>query len=221
MSGQDRVERFFPLPAAMTRSTIVLMLSCLLLGGCRLERPGFADSIAERDAVRAHSGPACGVTDSTRLSGAGIGALQVGATVDSVRAACDVLADTSVVSPEGQPTPAIRVDLIRDTVLAELSGNRITRVHVRGAGIRTADGYGAGSTLENLMHWSDLTSQSADGSLFVMSPSHCGMSFRLAGPAPVLPSPQGGVKALKHTPGEVRANEVMIFGCANPSRVVF
>ena len=212
-SGRDSVERFFPRASDMHSSTILLAAACLLTAGCRLERPGFADSIAERDAIHAHTGLACGVSDSTWLSGTGIGALQLGLPADSVRRACHVLADTTVRSPNG-PTRALRVDLIRDTVFAELSGDSVvSRLRVFGGGIRTREGYGVGSTLENVMHWADLTSATDDGSLFITSPSHCGMRFRLAGPAPVPPSPQSGVKALKHTPGEVRVSEVQIYGC--------
>jgi len=198
----------------MQRSAIFLAAACLVASGCRLERPGFADSIAERDAIRAHTGLGCGVSDSTSLTATGIGDLQLGLSADSVRRACHVLADTTMVGANGQPARALSVDAIRDTVLAELNGDSVvSRLRVLGGGIRTREGYGVGSTLENVMHWSDLTSATRDGSLFVMSPSHCGMSFRLAGPAPVAPSPQSGVKALKHTPGEVRVNEVQIYGC--------
>lgn len=198
----------------MSRPIIILAaVSCLLASACRLERPGFADSIAEREAIHAHTGLACGVSDSTWLSGNGIGALQLGLPADSVRRACHVLADTTVTGPNGR-TRGLRVDLIRDTVFAELSTDSVvSRLRVVGRGIRTREGYGVGSTLENVMHWPDLTSATGEGSLFVTSPSHCGMSFRLAGPAPVPPSPQSGVKALKHTPGEVRVSEVQIYGC--------
>jgi hypothetical protein len=200
----------------MVRSTTLLAVTaCALLTGCRLERPGFADSIAQRDAERAHTGPACGVSDSTALSGAGIGDLRPGTPLDSVRRGCQVISQAPIAVTDGRSTSTVRVDVVRDTVTAELSDGLVSRLSVRGAGIRTREGYGVNSTLEQLMHWSDLTSATTDGSLFVMSPSHCGMSFRLAGPAPVPPSPQSGVKALKHTPGEVRVSEVLIYGCRN------
>ena len=195
-----------------------LLLAGMLLtaaAACRLERPGFVDSIARVNAEHADRDPACGVSDSTALTGSGIAGLQLGVPVDSIARSCHVLSDAVVPGPEGQPSRELSVDLIRDTVIAEIVNDSVWRIDVRGRGLRTRDGYGVGSTLEQLMHEPDLTSVSGEGSLFVLSPSHCGLSFRLAGPAPEPPSPQSGVKALKHTAGEVRVTQVLIVGCRN------
>jgi hypothetical protein len=197
----------------MTRRFLLAAALCTAATACRLERPGFADSIARREAEAADRAPACGVSDSTTLTGTGIGDLRIGVPADTITRHCHVLTDTIVPGPEGQPSHELHVDLIRDTVIAEIVDDSIWRIDVTGRGFHTRDGYGAGSTLEQLMHMSDLTSISGEGSLFALSPSHCGLSFRLAGPAPVPPSPQSGVKALKHTAGEVRVNKVLIVGC--------
>lgn len=190
---------------------------CGSAAACRLERPGFTDSIAQRAAERADRAhaPACGVTDSTVLSAQGIADLRLGVLADSVLRDCHVLGDSVARDAAGRPVRELLVDMIRDTVYAQVTHDTVSQIVARGAGFRTRDGYGAGSTLAQLMHISDLTAATGEGSLFALSPSHCGLSFRLAGPAPVPPSPQSGVKALKHTAGEVRVTEVRIFGCRN------
>lgn len=208
----------FPMRQGMERRALLAVagvLACSVASACRLERPGFTDSIAERQAERADTAAACGVSHSTPLTGTGIGDLKIGAPAEDIARQCHVLSDTVVVGAEGMPARELRVDLIRDTVVAEIVNDSVWRISVTGDRLRTSDGYGAGSTLEQLMHITDLTSTTGEGSLFALSPSHCGLSFRLAGPAPSPPSPQSGVKALKHTPGEVRVSQVLVVGCRN------
>ena len=110
----------------------------------------------------------------------GVGALRIGKTVDSVRAACQVVRDT-VGTNEGQPERRIAVAIGVDTVTAVVVGDSIWRIHVRTPGIRTADSVGVGTTAARLRGEPGARVISGEGKNFIVVPSRCGFSFRIGG----------------------------------------
>jgi hypothetical protein len=153
--------------------------------------------------------PTCGVDERTALTGDGIGALRVGASVDDVARVCRVLSDTTALGTEGQQERTILVDLGRDSVTAVVSDSRVWRIHVRTPAFRTADSLGVGTPVRTLrQHRPQLLT--GEG-VFLRLPSHCGLSFRLRDAAP------GRVSSPRQLADSIVVDEVLAFGCGAPA----
>jgi hypothetical protein len=149
----------------------------------------------------------CGVTDSTRLSGNGVGALRVGATVDSVRAVCQVVRDTTLeFGNEGQPERRVAVLVSADTVETAVEGGKVWRIEVITPSIQTTDSLGVGTTAASLRA-KGATLAVGDRGVFALVPSHCGLSFHLGGVDPAHGRSWTGIA------DSVRVDMVLVFGC--------
>lgn len=172
------------------------MVACGGDGG----RSSAADGVAAR----------CGVEDDATLSGDGIGALRIGATVEQVTLACRVLADTlDPLGPEGQPERSLVVGIgdRPDTVRAVVVGDSVWRLHVAGDAPRAADSLGVGSLVRDLRVRRDARLIRGEGGLFVVMADPCGMSFRLG-------QPDGAAAvSLASVADSVRVTEVLVTGC--------
>jgi len=143
----------------------------------------------------------------------GIGDLRIGATIESIRQKCSVVRDTTVMGPEGMPARKLAVMFSRDTVEAEIVDGRVWRLAVLSPRLRTADSLGVGTSIGRLLQLKNPHGMTGEGQFFVASPTHCGMSFRLAiaeaGPAPG-DLDRAGLASL---PRSTSVNEVLVFGC--------
>jgi hypothetical protein len=148
----------------------------------------------------------CNVETGTVLTGDGLGALRVGASVEDVARQCRVARDTMVPGAEGTTEREVSVDLGRDTVRAVITGGRVWRLHIRGPAFRTADSIGVGTPATALRR-PGARVLAGEGSVYVTLPSHCGLSFRLEGVAP------GQVRSPAQIPEATRIGEVLAFGC--------
>lgn len=151
------------------------------------------------------------------VTGAGIGALRIGATVDSVRTQCMVARDTVVMGVEGSPGRIVAVAFGVDTIQAEVVDGRVWRIDVGRAGFTTADSLGVGSTLGELLRYPGATAAAGEGKLFVLLRDHCGLSFRLAtrpGDLARAGYDEAGLRAL---PSTTLVDRILIVGCRTPS----
>ncbi len=152
------------------------------------------------------SARACAVEDSTRLSGNGFGAFRVGATVDEVRAACEVVADTTLEQGnEGLPERRLTVLVGSDTVEATVVRDSIWRLELTTARIRTSDSLGVG-TAAGVLRAKGAKLAVGDRGVFALVPSHCGLSFQLSGVDPA--SAEWSRIAESSSVGRV-----LVFGC--------
>lgn len=152
----------------------------------------------------------CGVDGPGVLSGDGIAALRLGATVEQVTLACRVLADTTDPrGPEGAPERSLLVLAgdRPDTLRAVVVGDSIWRVHVTGAWPRTADSLGVGSTVGQLRGRREAKLIKGEGRLFITTADPCGLSFRLARPD------DGPGLSLGALPDSLSVAEVLVVGC--------
>jgi hypothetical protein len=147
---------------------------------------------------------------STRLTGEGVGALRIGLPVDSAARLCTVARDTIVRAGEGQMARKITVADEADTVVAEIVDAKVWRLEVTDAGIRTADSLGVGSSLGELLRIAGVRRIAGEGRVFVVAPSHCGLSFQLdvSGAATTIID-------LKRLPAETRIERVLVIGCGS------
>ena len=154
--------------------------------------------------------PSCGddiITDE------GIGDLRIGASIDSIRQRCNVVRDTTVVGAEGMPARKLAVAFPHDTVEAEIVDGRVWRLAVLSPRLRTADSLGVGTSIGRLLQLKNPHGMTGEGQFFVASPTHCGMSFRLA---IAEAGPQRGDldrAGLARLPRSTAVNEVLVFGC--------
>jgi len=126
----------------------------------------------------AREGP-CQISNSTTLTGQGIGALVIGLTVAEVRNICHVIRDTVELDEEAQEERQLTVDLQRDTVVAAVADDTVWRIEVHRGAFRTVDSLGVGSSLRGLLRSPGGHGAEGDAGLFVLLPSHCGLSFHL------------------------------------------
>lgn len=141
------------------------------------------------------------------LTGEGIGEFRVGAPVDSIRAKCDVISETSLTQgAEGMPERRIAVRIGRDTVEATVDSNRVWRIELRSPRFRTADSLGIGSTVGEMRKQPVKYLGYGEGGPFVTFPRHCGLSFGVD---------DRGVFAreLAKLPDNATVDLVLIMGC--------
>ncbi len=147
----------------------------------------------------------------------GIGELRIGATVESVRQKCKVVRDTTVAGAEGMPARKLAVAFSKDTVEAEVVDDRVWRIAVRSPRLRTASLLGVGTLNMRLLTLKDPHGAMGEGALFVLSPQHCGMSFRLANAGPRGQKGDLTKAELARLPVETIVSEVLVFGCHGKS----
>lgn len=141
------------------------------------------------------------------FSGQGIGEFKVGAIVDSIRAKCDVVRDTTLaMGGEGQPERRLAVRIGQDTIEATVVQDRIWRIELRSPRFRTSDSLGVGSTLGELRKQPVNFLGYGEGGPFVALPRHCGLSFSVD---------DRGVlaKELSKLPDDAPVDLILILGC--------
>lgn len=196
----------------MTRWRAITASGALVLAGCRVESRRAIDSANDVRTVAVAAWRACGppVVDS-----AGVGALRIGATGESVATRCTVLRDQTVRGAEGMPTRILTVPIGGDTVQAEVQDDRVWRIQVRRPALRTADSLGVGTPLATLLAIPGIRGAAGEGALFVMSAARCGISFELSHADP---RADGWTAArLRQLPPTTVVTRVLIIGCRDDS----
>jgi hypothetical protein len=196
------------------------LLLMLVLVGCKAKNETSPASTSSSTSSTASTSifptSSCGeevVTDE------GIGQLSIGATVESIKQKCNVVRDTTVIASEGMPARKLAVAFSRDTVEAEIVDGRVWRIAVLSPGLRTATALGVGTLNQRLiMQLKNPHGMMGEGALFVASPEHCGMSFRLAHGGPRAQRGDLDRAGLAGLPVTAVVSEVLIFGCRLGSR---
>lgn len=147
------------------------------------------------------------------MSGRGIGSLRIGLPVDSLRAACEVASDTTRLASEGQLARVMAVAFAQDTVEAEIVDEKVWRIEVLSPRFRTADSVGVGTSLSRLLTLGNPRGITGEGQLFVVSPDHCGLSFRLSDNGSSARSQNWDRAALSRLPVETVVDKVLVVGC--------
>ncbi len=196
----------------MRRDACLLTNARLVTGVCFVSFSLIVLACAPRDGGRSvadSASPArtCGVESATNLSGSGIGALRIGASVDAVRALCRVLRDTIALGLEALPQRTLLVDLGADSVTAEVDENRIWRLEIVHSVFRTADSLGVGSLVGALRTRQGVQVATGENDVFLTLADACGLSFRLVGIEAMTPP------RLTAIADSVRVEEVLVVGC--------
>lgn len=147
------------------------------------------------------------------MSGSGIGDLRLGLTVDEARAKCGVVRDTTRLASEGQRARMIAVAFPRDTVEAEVVNGRVWRIEVLSPRFRTTDALGVGTPLSRLLALRTPRGITGEGQLFVVSPGHCGLSFRLSNNGSSARMQDWDRAALARLPAATVVDKILVVGC--------
>ena len=204
----------------MNRSRLLAFIA--LLGACtNSDSPG-ADSSSSGVPVgesAAGNGTALAAGCTTqRITGDSIGPLRIGMPVDSVPLVCPVQRDTTVRGVEGQMSRVLNVLVGNDTVFAEIADARVWRLLVRSQGLFTADSLSVGSSVLDLVALPSPNPMVGEGYLYVATPAHCGMSFRLSVPPSTLTKGEWTTAELRKLDLSVHVTRILIFGCKQPPR---
>jgi hypothetical protein len=179
--------------------------------------PVTADSAVLPDTGDSAAAPPRGAASTscggTTLSGRGVGALRIGMSVDAVRGACRILSDTTRLASEGQRARFIGVGFGTETLEAEIVNDRVWRIDVRSPRFRTSDGLGVGAPLSRLLSLKSPRGLTGEGQLFVVSPDHCGLSFRLSDNGSSARSQNWDRAALSRLPPGTVVDRVLAVGC--------
>ena len=199
-----------------------LLAACLVLAGCRAESRSPDSAAAPRDVSPATTNAPREVAAATTRScgapvidAAGVGALRIGASVDSVRAHCTVLRDTVERRAEGQPTRVLSVVVADDTGEAEVVDGRVWRITVEKPGLRTADSLSVGTSLARLLAAiPDARGDHGEGGVYVTT-RRC-MSFLLSDLPPGTRLGVGDAASLRRLPPSTAVRKILVFGCRAP-----
>lgn len=173
------------------------------------ERASAASNATTSDQSRQGDVPSCLNSSGPQLTGESAGLVRIGATESSVRAECNVVADTAL-TLEGQAQPAILVEVGTDTVLAEIVRDRVWRIRVTSPGLRTADSVGVGTPARRLLAAPGANVVWGEGNHVIVSPEYPGLSFLLTGLPPR--ARPWRTEEVAEMPDSVRVGGVMVLG---------
>jgi hypothetical protein len=186
----------------------------LVLALVACERPAANSAIP--DAVRT---PVM-ATNDTLLTGDSVGAAVVGGAAKALSARVHLVRDTIELGMEAIPESIAVLVVGGDTIRGAIDSGRIYRFSVESARFRTADSLGVGSTLARFLSEPGLYAITGEGAVFLQSPRHCGLSFRLAEAGELGDAPDSvGMAQLRRLPPATRISEVLVVGCKRPGHV--
>lgn len=150
--------------------------------------------------------------DEPLFDGSGVGGIRIGMTADSLRQLCRVVYDTTTRRAERQPAHVLQVATSSDTIEAEADAGRIWRIQIASPRLRTADSLGVGTPIGRLLDIPGIRGMTGEGSLYLVSPAHCGVSFRVTRPKDQLRG-DWTLAQLRQLPATSVVTSVIILGC--------
>ena len=148
------------------------------------------------------------------LTGDGVGAVRVGATVAAVRKACHIRSRKLKKGEAPPPEDQFALRVGSAVVQVEAMGGRVWRVIVDDGDLRTLDRLGVGTPLSALMASAPTRAGETEGVVYAATAAHCGMTFALTY------RPQRGEdrdnwtpEALHGLPPDTAVDRVLIEGC--------
>ena len=144
----------------------------------------------------------------------GIGKLRIGTSVDSLGKQCPVLSDTIQPGPEGTTERRVTVAFAPDLVDAEIVDGRVWRIDVESPAFRTTDSLGVGSSVAEVLRRDDPEGGVGEGAFYLISRTHCGLSYQLSGGIPARANQRWDKAALSTLPASMEVNRVLVSACA-------
>lgn len=148
------------------------------------------------------------------LTGSGVGAVRVGASIAAVRRACHVPA-RKLKKGEAPPSPGLLEIRIGPTpVQVEIADGHVWRVIVDGGAFQTLDKLGVGSPLAALLASPGARASETEGVVYAANAADCGVSFALDyRPRPGEDRDNWTAEGLSRLPPDTRVERVLMSGC--------
>ena len=205
-----------------TRSRLLAMAALTFAAACASNDPQAGDTTAAGDSTGspedtmppaaarppAPHGRECAMRPVT---GEGLGDVTIGMTEAEVRARCTVTLDTMITGAEGMPQRILSVAMGGETMDLEMKEGRVWRIPITDARFRTADGFGVGTPLAELLALPGAKPAMGEGT-FIMTTKHCGLSFRLRNPRGTMPAARNDAE-MRRLPGSAVVERMLIVGC--------
>lgn len=140
---------------------------------------------AAQDTIRIRAGSevvvgGCGGIKDVAVTRYGIGPVRLDMKASDVRTLCPEARDTTWRGQEGATEKGLAVALAGNPVVLVLSADKVSRIVVDTAGLRTGAGVGVGATLGDLRtRYAPLCTGQGDAGVAVWSPAAPGISFGL------------------------------------------
>lgn len=175
-----------------------------------LAAPDGRELAARADTLRVRPGSAvveggCASVRDAAVTRYGVGPLRLEMRAADLRALCPEARDTAWRGGRGAAEPALAVRIGGAPVLAVLAGERVDRIVLDSAGLRTPADLGVGSTLGELrLRYGRICAGAGDGRVQVWFPAAPGVRFDLdsaAAPAPAALPDSARVARLRVAPG--------------------
>jgi len=148
------------------------------------------------------------------LTGDGVGAVRVGASVAAVRRACHIPVRKLKKGEAAPPPGLLRIKIGTTPLLAEIMGGHVWRVIVDGGALRTLDKLGVDSPLSAVLATPGARASETEGVVYAANAANCGISFALDY------RPQRGedrdswtADTLSRLPSDTKVDRVMMSGC--------
>lgn len=171
------------------------LLGWLLLGACLYAcGQGDAPDTAGRD---------CAAGLPPVLTDSGVGALRVNVPMTQLRAACDILHDTTLQrGREGMTERRVTVILGSVATTSTVADDRVWRIEITSPRFQTRDSLGVGTTVGALRR-RKATFVAGEVASYALVEGHCGLSFQLP----------DGPEEPASIPDSARVTTVLVTGC--------
>lgn len=158
----------------------------------------------------------CASAAPPALSGDAVGSVKIGMRASALPGLAHVTSDRMEPDSEGGEARVIRMLVKGSEVAAEVHQNKVWRIEVPGPGPRTRTGLGVGTPLTTLLKLPKLQGEIGEGALYVWSPQHCGLSFRLSHELRTDKNFQvkWDARSLASLPPTVTVHSLLVTGCA-------
>ena len=156
----------------MKTQIVACAMTVFILGCGTRKDPGLQNASVSRVAP-------CATASHPRITGQGVGPVQVGLALEEVKRVCNVVGDSIQLGSEGAPERTASLQFGVDTVALTVDSGRVARMTVMSPGLSTDDTLRVGSTMGQLRRAEGVEGVEGEGALFVVLRRHCGMSFRL------------------------------------------
>ena len=165
-------------------------------------------------AARQLAGEAHRCSGKLTLTGDGVGAVRVGATVAAVRKACHVPAIKLKKGESPPPAELLTVKIGMTEVKAEIMAGRVWRVIVDDGSLQTGDRLGVGSPLSAVLAAGPARASEIEGVIYAATARHCGVNFALSyNPRRGEDRDSWTAEGLARLPPDTRVERVMMAGC--------
>jgi hypothetical protein len=173
----------------MNRVSVTLVLLCVAPGFVHAQTPRCAESV---------------------IAGDRVGIVRIGMPIDSVRARCRIVRDTTEMN-EGEDQRIIYALVGGGTLRIEVDQNAVWRISVRQPGFATSDSIHVGMPLSRFLVGRHPTIGVGEGRVYLFDPRHHGNSFGLSDEAHAR-VPKLTAAGLSRLPRSTVIDEILVTG---------